>query len=165
MKDFVESSFKNHSTWLTDEEYIKVLDNVVIGCTDIVVINPQKEVLLIRRNQKPFADYFIIGGRMPMGLKLQDTASYNLRGEVSLNINPDRFSFLNVYNYIWAERQQEPQDKGCHMLSVTMYCFISEEEMKQIKLDNNHSEYKWVSLSSVVPYPLSEIFSDIKRIL
>ena len=46
---------------LTDQEYGKVLDHVVVGCVDVAVINGE-EILLEKRNNEPIREnWWILG--------------------------------------------------------------------------------------------------------
>jgi ADP-ribose pyrophosphatase YjhB (NUDIX family) len=64
---FVTGAFTSHATFLPDETYATVLDNVVKGCTDILLVHDGK-VLVGKRGVFPQKSWwFGCGGRLKPG--------------------------------------------------------------------------------------------------
>ncbi|MEK6883755.1 MAG: NUDIX domain-containing protein, partial [Nanoarchaeota archaeon] len=95
---FHEKGFIPHSEFLSEENYAMVLDNVVVTCVDICVINTKGQILLGKRTWYPMPNWWIIGGRMKPGESFNESASRNIKRELGLNISPDRFERLWEYS-------------------------------------------------------------------
>jgi len=140
---FIEKKFKSHARRLNDREYAEVLDNIVIATTDFVVINPKGEMLLGKRSYYPAKGWWIIGGRLMPGESPQEAAARDIKRELKLIISPKRFSYLGTYSMAWIKRRQAPEKNGTHSMSTIMALFISNKEVADIKLNEEHKEMKW----------------------
>lgn len=59
MKDsrhFVTGEFKPPAAFLSDEDYSKMLDSMVIACIDCILLNRKGEMLLGKRKSEPLKD-------------------------------------------------------------------------------------------------------------
>ena len=147
---FHEEGFISHSKFLSDEDYAKVLDNVVITCVDICVVNMEGKILLGKRTWYPLPDWFIIGGRMKTGESFNEAASRNIKRELGLNISPDRFERLWEYSMAWAKRAQSPQENGSHTVSIAMLLKLYPHEEMEIKHNEEYESVKWVQVDEII---------------
>ncbi len=129
-----------------DREYAKVLDSIVKATTDVVIINPKGEMLLGKRSYYPAKGWWIIGGRMVPGEKVQEAAARNIKRELKLIISPKRFSYLGTYSLVWPKRRQIPEENGTHDMLIMMALFIGHREAAAIKLNEEHEGIKWQKL-------------------
>ena len=104
---------------LSDDEYGRALQCFVGACTDAVPINiKERSMFLARRRSRPMTGWWLIGGKMmPDELKEQSMVRCFQR-ETKLELPPESFSLVAVFDYRWKNRQQEPQQIGCHMGGV-----------------------------------------------
>lgn len=149
-RHFVTGSFKSHATHLSDEDYGILLDTVAIACVDIVVLNQYDEMLLGKRTREPQPDWWIIGGRMIPGESFEQAAARNLLRELGLDIEPNRFHYLDTFSLVWSKRTQPPQNNGCHTISITMFVTLTDREITTITPNDEYSELKWRSLRDIV---------------
>ena len=126
---------------LSDDEYEKVLRCLVLACTDIVIIDRDKQIFyLANRISKPMTGWWWIGGRMGAGETKEEAAMRNFKRETGLNLSSDRLRLVAVFDYFWKDRQQVPQEVGCHMLAYTFVVELTAEELAAIGLEK--SEYE-----------------------
>lgn len=146
--DAADGSFISHAEHLPDEEYSRVLDNIVIGCVDVVVCHGG-ELLLGKRTRYPVPDWWLMGGRMRPGETLRGAASRLIERELGIGIHPDRFQPFMTSEHVYHHRAQPPEDHGFHALAVTLYVGLTGDEAEKIRHDDEYSELKWHSLALV----------------
>jgi len=144
-RHFVEEGFTSHATFLPDDIYSQVLDNIVVACAEIVLLNNKGEMLLAKRQQEPQADWWIIGGRMKPGESFEQAAARNIKRELSINIKQKRFKYFCTYSTAWTRRAQEPKENGSHTTSTTMIVVVSEREVKSMKHSEEYSAMQWLA--------------------
>jgi 8-oxo-dGTP diphosphatase len=142
-RHFVEKGYKPHARWVDDKTYADALDNFVLSCVDIILLNTKGEMLLGKRSYYPAKGWWIVGGRMTPGKSFGQAAARNIKRELGLRISPQRFSILGPYSFAWAIRRQPPAENGCHMQSTTMILNITDPEIALIKPNNEYEEIRW----------------------
>lgn len=156
-RHFVRGNFRSQATHMSDKEYAKVLDNIVVACVDCIIVNLEGKMLLVRRVQEPLLGWSVPGGRMLPGESFEDTAARKVKDELDLTISPDRFQQLPVgaTSWVFDTRAQEPQDYGCHMIGIEVLLRITREEITAIQLTKDHEDLQWLDPQKIVPsYPL-----------
>lgn len=143
-----------HSRFLSDAEYRLIQNNIVIACTDVLIVDSQTgEALSGFRQQKPQEGYwFSCGGRMKRGQSYQEAGAAKLKEELGLRIDPSRLELLTAYSTAFAERAQEPSEEGVHTSNAALVLFISSEERNamQIEFNEEHEKADWVSLDEII---------------
>lgn len=130
-------------SFLSEGVYAAALESLVVVCVDVLVIDRQrKTAFLPQRKAKPMSGYWVIGGRVFAGEKEIDAMRRSLRRETSLDLPPERFTFLCVNRYMWTTRQQEPQNKGCDTLAYTFCAELSAEERATAARNLDPDEYE-----------------------
>jgi len=149
-RHFVTGNFKSHATYLSDEDYAKVLDNVVIACVDCILVNKDGEMLLGKRTFEPQPDWWIVGGRMQPGESFELAATRILKRELSLAIAPSRFHYLATYSFVWARRAESPQENGSHTISIIMVAQLKDAEIAKITPNKEHEKLQWIQPKKVL---------------
>ena len=150
-------------SYLPDDEYAKALDTFVIVCVDIVIIDPNGQIVLGKRQQEPHSDWWIIGGRMRAGETFETTASRSVLREVGIDIAPSSFKLVNFYNQIWDTKAQG--EGGCHTLSVTLQCRITDEQVGMIRLNQEYADMKWISPNEILSANVSEYHPILRQMM
>lgn len=149
LRQFREEGFIPHVSRLSEETYGQVLDNIVVTCVDCVVACGDL-MLLGRRRQEPYPDWWVSGGRMHPGERFEETAQRVLRRELGLTTpSTDRFHYISTISYVWRKREQPPAGHGCHMVGVNYALKISEQERCQITGVQDFTTLHWVHLRDV----------------
>jgi len=140
---YVVGNFNSHASFLSDEEYGKVLDSIVITCADIILVNDNK-ILLGKRSRDPQSDWWIIGGRMKPGESFEEAASRNAGRELGINIDPEKIKYLTTFSGVWDTRHHPPKENGAHTVSVVMWADITDEEKSSIKTNDEYEAIQWI---------------------
>jgi ADP-ribose pyrophosphatase YjhB (NUDIX family) len=149
LRQYKTGSVQTTGGRVADDIYAQALDHLVIACVDVVIVH-NKKILIGKRVWEPQPDWWIIGGRMRKGELYAEAAVRNLKRELGVEFDGDRFGLLGVYNLIWDKRAQAPVDNGCHMLSVTMYLELNDKEKAAIKLNEEYSEHSWIEPDEII---------------
>lgn len=147
--EYIETGYEGHQDFIPENIYTTVLDNVVIACVDILLIYENK-VILVKRTQHPHADWWLLGGRMRTGEKVNDSAHRLVLTESKLAIDEDRFTFLTVYVAAWNLRAHEPEQNGTHTISVVLRATLTHDEYNRIVLNQECSESKLMSVNEIM---------------
>jgi len=136
---------------ISKELYTQILDKMPICCIDFVLVHEGK-VLLVYRTQEPAKDqWWIPGGRVFKGEKLEETVKRKAKEELGIEV--EVVSKIGVYEYFSDKNPFEEIETGVHSIPV---CFVvkpvsgSEEEIGiieniGIKLDETSSRYRWIN--------------------
>ncbi|NET06335.1 MAG: NUDIX domain-containing protein [Symploca sp. SIO2B6] len=146
---FEESGRMNKDGLLPAEIYRLALDYLVITCVDIVFLY-QNQILLGKRNQYPRKGWWVIGGRMFAGESPKFSVQRKARQEAGLNLDAERFEYINAYSTCFSLRSQEPQEHGLHSVNLTYKTKLTQTEKNKLQLV--HSEYEqwqWFELNAV----------------
>lgn len=149
----------------TDEEYGKVLDNLVVACVDVAITCHNSILLDLRQNQPIKGNWWIFGGRVNKGETLQEAAKRGVYRELSLVIEDiSRFKELGVYNLRWPLRREPVATNGCHHLLVAHQIELTDSEKDQVdnKLRGSQS-IKWFAISDLENEEILPELSDIIR--
>lgn len=123
--------------WLTDEEYGRVLQSKVIANVDIVLFNEARKIIYLAwRVAKPMVGWWYMGGNTGnINLPLHQGLQKVLAREIGFTIPEERIALKFIGEYFWKDRAQEPQNLGCHICGLTFAAPITDEEVKEIRLD------------------------------
>jgi len=145
----VVDKLKANRRFLTDEEYGVDLDNIVVSCVDVALIyslNGRQHVLMGYRTNEPYkGGWALPGGRMFVGESFGDTAQRHVKKNTGLVLDPERFKFVRADSWVWSRREQPPADHGCHMLGVTVFTLLNNQEYSPaFSPRDDLSELKWM---------------------
>jgi len=160
--------------YLPESIYNQALDTLVIGCVDVVPMYNGR-ILIGLRAWEPQRDWWCFGGRMRKGEFYEVAAARNVKRELfpgvdEMEIHPNRFVLVGVYNLIWDRRAQEPLENGCHMLSVTMLLHLIDSEATSLRPNEEYCETRWILPDDIIHHPnayhpcLVQIAKDVAEI-
>ncbi len=147
---YVTGEQQKPGTFLPDSTYAEALDALVICCADAAILH-QGLWLIARRVWEPHPDWWVIGGRMRKGERIEQAVRRNVRRELHLDIPEDRLlTITGYYNQIWDTRAQEPTTNGCHVFSITTAVHLTDEEQAHIQLNEEYADSQWVDPFSII---------------
>ncbi len=142
-RQYVTGEQSTPGTFLSDSVYAEALDALVICCADVALLH-QGLWLLAKRAWEPHPDWWVIGGRMRKGERIEQAVRRNLRRELHLDIPEERLlHIIGYYNQIWDTRAQEPTTNGCHVFSITTAVHLTAEENAHIRLNEEYPASQW----------------------
>ncbi len=147
---YVTGSYHTPGTFLSEATYAQALDALVICCADAAVLHDGRW-LIAKRAWQPHPDWWVIGGRMRKGERIEQALQRNLRRELHLDLAEDRLlRIIGYYNLIWETRAQEPTTNGCQVFSITTAVHLTEEETARMHLNEEYAESQWVDPVHVI---------------
>ena len=118
--------------YLPPEEYKQVYSRAPRLCIELVVQLANK-ILICRRNNEPLrGDWALPGGRVFKGETLTEAVSRIAKQELGIEVKIDRQIEANEFFSLSPDRHD-----------VTVAYLVSPVGKQTIKLDEQHSEYKW----------------------
>lgn len=145
---------------LPTEIYRGLLDIAPVCTVDVLFLNRTKtKILLFKRTNEPVkGTYFSIGGRLQKNEKMLDCAVRQSQREVGISVKKSRL----VFGGVQEEIHKNSIFKGVSYHAVDIfYGYTLDKE--RIKLDNQHSNYAWFSVTDRALHPF--IRSKIKSVL
>ncbi|GAB5355902.1 hypothetical protein AAMO2058_000244800 [Amorphochlora amoebiformis] len=152
---FTCGDFKKRKVFLEDEVYGLALDALTKACSDVLVVSPDGEnILLGKRKVYPQPDWWLIGGRSRPGQSPQEGASANVKRELRIDAEPSRYHVVGSYNLVWEMRQQKPNSNGTADISTVHALTLTEQEFKSCDLNlfekKEYSEVKWTKIEDIL---------------
>lgn len=132
-------------------KYKELLRNWPVFTVDVMFFNrDMTKVLLFKRNYEPVKGaYFATGGRLNKNEKIVDCAVRQVRKEAGVKINKKGLIFGGVQEEI--HKNSKFKNISYHAVGVFFIYKLSNEK---IKLDDQHSEYKWFEVEDKKIHPL-----------
>jgi len=154
-RQYKTGNFIPHGGHVSNEDYGQILDNVVVSHVNCILVAQEKrlaKMLVVKRTMEPWPDWWIPGGKINPGESFEEAAIRILKRQLSLAID-DRSRFRQLggaYAFIWARRAHPPTEHGCHISSAVLVLKVNEEEVKAIRLNEEHCDLSWVRPEVVV---------------
>lgn len=121
---------------LPAEEYRRVLETVPILCVDGVIVNPEGQVLLVKRRNAPLRDrWWVPGGRVLKGETLVEAFHRKMRQELGIEVR-----ILEPIGYYEERHADDPRGgpDGVHAVSVV---FRAEPLSLDVRLDEQSADW------------------------
>eukprot|EP00041_Stephanoeca_diplocostata_P006583 m.89130 g.89130 ORF g.89130 m.89130 type:complete len:229 (-) comp16437_c0_seq7:1168-1854(-) len=150
---FVTGDFQPHHCFLPAEVYGQALDSIVKACSDVLITSGNgKRVFLGKRKVEPQPDWWYIGGRVKPGDTPQSGAARNVKRELGLDLDPNRFKIIANYSLVWSRRVQTPVENGTADISTIHRLELQDEgEVAACILDiKEYSDAKWFDTNAVL---------------
>ena len=109
--------------------------------------------MIAKRIWEPYPDWWVLGGRMRKGERIEQALRRNVRRELHLDISEDRLlNIIGYYNTIWDTRAQEPTMNGAHVFSITTVVQLTNEEKARVQLNEEYADAQWVNPLHVIEH-------------
>lgn len=129
--------------FMNETVYTAVLDHTIIVCTDAVIINRDRRIFyLVKRAIKPMQGIWWIGGRRKKGETPLKGMCRNFKRETGLDLPDERFTFVTMTEYLWQNREQEPQRNGSHNLCHHFSVELTDAELVAARHGLEKKEYE-----------------------
>lgn len=144
--------------FISDLIYKEIMRKMPITTVDVVFLNKDK-ILLFKRNNEPVKNvFFTMGGRIIKGESFIECAERQVKTELGIKIDPKKLKFIGVTQ----DNHKNSTFKGISYYSITIFYTYEIEKAPDLKLDFQHSEYKWFSMKDKTLHP--HIKERIKQI-
>jgi len=145
--------------------YKKIVENIPIPSIDILIFNKKldRTLLFLRNNSPAKNEYYSIGGRLHKDETLTECVQRNLEKETGLKIQKNKFFYVGVISETW----KNSIFKGVSTHAIVNYFVLKLEEFPKIKLDTQHSKFKWFDVhdKTLHPYIKEKINKSLKCLI
>ncbi len=150
--------------YIDEESYKTIVRNSIIPACDIICITKDKKILLCLRNNEPLKwIYYIPWWRRYKNEKMIDSAKRKAYEELWLEVDTNRLTFLGIYDDIYDNSAFEWISTHCE--AITFVYSINDEELKNIKVDKQHSDFRFFDINDSWLYEsIYERINDIKKL-
>ena len=132
---------------ISETQYKLIVETMPIICVDLLIINDGKFLLLKRDNEPAKGEFWFPGGRI---LKLETIKSAALRkAKLEVNLDCTFHDIISVEETIFDKKSE--MSTTVHTINIV--CKLTSDNIKELKLDNLHSNFIWTPLNQ---------FNDIK---
>lgn len=142
---------------LPAEVFASVVANAPLISIDLIIENAQGQILLGLRTNPPAKDYwFVPGGRIRKGEKLDDAFARLTREELGIAASRSEARLLGVYEHFYDTDFTGMEGRSTHYIVLAYRLTVSRHEWPLPQ--QQHSEYQWIDedrvayLPSVHPY-------------
>jgi len=127
---------------IPEEAFAECLSLMPQVCVEIVVDGPEGGILLAKRTKRPAQwEWFWPGSRLYRGENLEPAARRVAREELGIQVSVREL--LGAHSHFWAESSVEGLDSR-HTVNV-VYRVEPVADDPEIELDEQHSDYRWLS--------------------
>lgn len=132
---------------LANQDFARIIDTTPLVSIDLVLRNPQGEVLLGRRRNRPAQGcWFVPGGRIRKNERTQDAFGRIARTELGIALAPGRL--LGVYDHMYEDNYFGIPDLSTHY--VVIACEAGVDAGCVLRPDEQHAELKWWPLEQLL---------------
>lgn len=129
---------------LDEEEFAQIVRNAPLVSMDIVIRSPEGDVLLGLRTKEPARGYYFVpGGRIRKDEMIEAAFVRILKSETGLKDNFEKARFIGVFQHIYPSNGLGRDGYGTHYVVLAYEIFLAQKG--PVKLDDQHSAYKWMS--------------------
>ncbi len=98
---------------LSKDQLDMIMDNTVVPCVDVLMIDSHKKALLLaERTSRPAEGLWFVGGRIARDLDIESAAIAVVKRETGTDISPSKLGFLAVNRFAWDYRKFDPNKRG-----------------------------------------------------
>lgn len=119
-------------------EYQRILEVLPILCVDCVITFNGKCLLLLRNNEPAKGQWWFPGGRLQKNELIKDAALRKACEEVNLSCRFEKI--ISIEETIFNQLDHSLDE----LHTVNICCHLSVLDIKELKIDQHHNEFKWV---------------------
>lgn len=148
----VTGGFTSHRKFLADKEYGEALDTLVKACSDMLLVSPEGDKILVgKRKVHPQPDWWFVGGRIFPGETPTQSCSRLLRRELSLDVDPKRLTPVCCQSLAWGMREQVPKQNGTTDSQFVFSLTLTESERDKVVLDpKEYDDSQWLTPETII---------------
>lgn len=138
--------------WLSDDVFRSVVASAPLVSIDLVVQNSHGQVLLGNRVNRPAQGYwFVPGGRILKGERLDAAFRRLTLSELGLQFERSQSRFLGVYEHMYQDSVFgcSPKEPTTHYVVLAYHVRVPEETTLAPPADQ-HARYDWWSLAEML---------------
>jgi colanic acid biosynthesis protein WcaH len=137
---------------LAEEQFAQIVRNAPLVSIDLVIRDPDGDILLGLRRNEPAKDfYFVPGGRIRKNETIEAAFGRILDVETGLPVDFGQARFLGVFQHIYAANSFGHDGYGTHYVVLAYELWL--ERRSLVALDDQHAGYKWMKRDELKAAP------------
>lgn len=138
--------------FIPPEDFAQVVRNTPLVSIDLILRDQEDFVLIGHRFFEPAKGmWFVPGGRIGKDETLDEAFSRILHVETGLDMRRGESRFLGVYEHFYTTNRFEDPSYDTHY--VVLGHEIRLKTRPQIRLDNQHTDIRWMSVADLLQDP------------
>lgn len=130
-------------------EFIHIVDNTPLVSIDLIVRNPQRQILLGLRNNRPAQNtWFVPGGRILKDETLDAAFARIVQKELGLALDRMDAAFIGVYEHFYRDNFAGVEGVTTHY--VVLAHAVTLDVSQQIRADDQHASLEWMSENEIL---------------
>lgn len=133
-----------------DEDFARIIAATPLVSIDLILRNPQGQILLGYRRNRPAQDtWFVPGGRIRKNERLAD--AWRRIARVELGITLDAPRLLGVYEHLYDDNALDLPGVGTHY--VVLACEADLPAGAALQPDQQHAQLHWWEIAALLASP------------
>jgi colanic acid biosynthesis protein WcaH len=129
---------------LDDEEFGRVVRSAPLVSIDLIIRDPERNVLVgLRTNEPAKGYYFVPGGRVRKGESLKEALARIAKAETGYQAELEEAVFLGVYEHMYPNNRFGHREYGTHY--VVLAYELNFDPRPTVELDSQHSCFRWLN--------------------
>ncbi|MEA1979241.1 MAG: GDP-mannose mannosyl hydrolase [Chloroflexota bacterium] len=143
---------------LDDQVFAQVVKNAPLVSIDIILQDPQGKIFLgRRRNQPAKGKWFVPGGRIRKGERLDQAIHRIVREELGVDSISSAAEFVGVFEHFYEDNFAAEAGYGTHFV-VLAYEFLLELPLTNLPPEQ-HTEFRWWDIEELIKSPEVHIYT------
>jgi len=134
---------------LSQHDFINIIDTTPLVSVDLIIQNPDGDVLLGKRRNRPAKNYwFVPGGRIQKNELIEDAIKRVSKAELGFELTLDNAVLLGAYNHIYDDNFAAIEGVNTHYVALG-HKFIL-QQTPELVTDEQHEKMRWQSVASLL---------------
>jgi colanic acid biosynthesis protein WcaH len=132
-----------------DDDFARIIRHAALVSIDIVVKDPEGNVLLgLRVNEPARGQYFVPGGVIRKNERIRDAFSRILKVEIGIEASLNEAKFLGAFEHFYETNRFGNPEYGTHY--VVLAYEINLDQRPTVETDLQHSDTRWMSEAEIL---------------
>ncbi|MGY5451696.1 GDP-mannose mannosyl hydrolase [Agarivorans sp. MS3-6] len=141
-------------SFLSQQAFSQVIANTPLVSIDLIIENPQGQVLLGQRLNRPAQGFwFVPGGRIMKDESMRDALTRLARQELGLELTLDNGEFLGSFEHFYHDnvfyQDTDPQSQFSTHYVVLAYRYRLRIDLALLP-EQQHGQYRWFSAAELL---------------
>lgn len=137
---------------LNDQVFAQVVKHAPLVSIDLILQDSQSRIFLgCRRNQPAMGNWFVPGGRIRKGERLDQALRRILKEEIGVESISSDAEFVGVFEHFYEDNFASEAGFGTHFI-VLAHKFILESPLTNLPPEQ-HTEYRWWDIVELIKSP------------
>ena len=139
---------------LTFGQFMAVVEHAPLVSIDLLVYNPQGQVLLGWRNNRPASGHWFVPGGRVLKNETLDTAFQRLcLAELGVALPRTQAQWQGVYEHFYADNAGDMPGFGTHYVVLAYRLLLDEMQLAALPVGEQHARYCWLSPAEAAQHP------------